>query len=205
MASFRCPPFCLLVAFIALITATAAADDKLRECSLYPLAVGTEWVYAAGPLEIAERVTEHVVIGEEVCARLEASFNGQMTAVEYLTVREDGVYRVEADGQTIEPAFRVLKTPIEDGDSWEIDSDVSGDRVTGRFNVTLSEVTVPAGEFETIHVASEDFVLAQQNGTTLSMSFAADFAEGVGRVKHVVEIAGQEIVLELKELNLPAP
>lgn len=203
MASLGKSASCLVVALVALINATANSDDALRECSVLPLAVGTEWVYTVGPYEVVERVTEHVEMGEELCAHVETSLNGTVTASEHLTVREDGVYRVEFGGQTIEPAFCVLKWPAEDGDSWEIDSETDGQKLTGTFNVTMSEVTVPAGEYETVHVESENFVVTLLDGSTLPLSMALDFATGVGRVKQVANIGGQEVILELKELNLP--
>jgi hypothetical protein len=194
----------LLVVVFAISSATAGfADDTLRECSVYPLAVGTEWVYAIGPVEMVERVTAHELVGEELCAKLETFYNGQAGPFEHITVREDGVYRVAVAGQTVEPAFCLLKWPAEEGDQWEVESSIQGESLSGSFTATLAEVTVPAGEYQTVHVVSEGFSVPQQDGTTIPLQFSYDFAMGVGKVKQVVQIGETERAMELKEVTIP--
>jgi hypothetical protein len=200
--SVRCSIPTLLVVSFMFSAVSVRADDELRECSLLPLRVGTEWVYAVGQVELVQRVTAHEEIGGEMCARLEASLNGQAD-FEHLTVRDDGIYRVTYSGQVIEPAFCVLKWPAEEGDEWTIDSSVQGQSLNGSVTLTFGEVTVPAGEFETVHVESEGFTILAADGTSSTLSLYSDYAEGVGMVRQVVRIGGNETTVELKEFTLP--
>lgn len=194
----------LFVAILALSAATGSnADDTLRECSVYPLAVGAEWVYATGPVEMIERVTAHEMVGEELCAKLETFYNGQVVTYEHITVREDGVYRVSVAGQSVEPAFCLLKWPAEEGDEWEVASSIRDESLSGSFTLSLGEVTVPAGEYATVHVESEGFTLPQANGDTIPLEFSYDFATGVGKVKQTVQIGEMTTEMELKEVTLP--
>ncbi len=201
MLNARCS---MLFALVALSVATVgSADDTLRECSVYPLAVGTEWVYAMGPVEMLERVTAHEMVGEELCAKLETVYNGKVIAFEHIAVREDGVYRVSVAGQAVEPAFCLLKWPAEEGDEWEVASSIRGESLSGSFAVSLGEVTVPAGEYQTVHVESAGFSVPQAEGEPLPLAFSYDFAIGVGKVKQIVQIGDNETSMELKEVTLP--
>ncbi len=194
----------MLVAALMVAAATAVtADDTLRECSVYPLAVGTEWVYAMGPVEMQERITAHEMVGEELCAKLETVYNGEVVAFEHLAVREDGVYRVSVAGQAVEPAFCLLKWPAEEGDEWEIESSIRGESLSGSFTVSLGEVTVPAGEYQTVHVQSAGFSVPQAEGEVIPLSFSYDFATDVGKVRQVIMIGEKETSMELKEVTLP--
>jgi hypothetical protein len=196
--------YLMLVALVVLSAATVGrADDTLRECSVYPLAVGTEWVYAMGPVEMLERVTAHEMVGEELCAKLETVYNGKVIAFEHITVREDGVYRVSVAGQSVEPAFCLLKWPAEEGDEWEVASTIQEQSLSGSFAVSLGDVTVPAGEYQTVHVESAGFSVPQEDGTTIPLQFSYDFATGVGKVKQVVQIGEMSTEMELKEVTLP--
>jgi hypothetical protein len=201
--SVRCSmPTLLVVSFV--FAASVRSDDEIRECSLYPLRVGAEWVYTAGQAEMIQRVSAHEEIGGEMCARLETSINGQ-TEFEHLTVREDGVYRVTYAGLIIEPAICVLKWPAEEGDEWAIDSSVQGLALSGSTTLTFGKVDVPAGEFETVHVDSEAVTIVAPDGTTSAMTVSLDYAEGVGLVRQVFQIDGNETTLELKEVTIPEP
>lgn len=68
-----------LSAFVlsTLFTHAVWSDDTLAECSVYPLAVGTEWVYAMGPVEMVERVTAHELVGDEIACQTRNSLQRQ--------------------------------------------------------------------------------------------------------------------------------
>ncbi len=195
-----------LSAFIlsTLLTHAVWGDDTLGECRVYPLAVGTEWVYAMGPVEMVERVTAHELVGDEICAKLETVYNGNVVAFEHITVRDDGVYRVSVAGQAVEPAFCLLQWPAAEGDEWQIDSAIVGQSLTGSFTVSLGQVTVPAGEYATVHCQGAGFSAPTAAGESIPLSFSYDFATDVGKVRQVVQIGERTTTMELKELIIPS-
>lgn len=204
MLSARSMVALFAVSMFALLSPTATTgDDSLRECSVYPLAVGTEWVYAVGPVEMIERVASHEMVGDEMCVKLETVYNGNVVAFEHITVREDGVYRVSVAGQAVEPAFCILKWPADEGDTWEVDSSIRGESLSGSFVLSLSEVSVPAGDYLTVHAQSEGFTAPTAEGETIPLSFSYDFAQGVGKVRQVVQIGERSTSMELKEVVVP--
>jgi hypothetical protein len=179
------------------------ADQALDRCEHYPLGVGREWTFWAGPLEIIERVSRHEKVGDELCARIETEFNGKVVSFEHVAVRSDGVYRVAVAGRPIEPPLRFLKLPARAGDTWKVDSLIAGEPIRGDFKTSEAALTIDDSEFSTIVVAGKDFHAGKSQ-----LSFTYYFAPGIGKVKQVVVVNGMETTLELKTLPVgdePAP
>ena len=193
--------FGALALTLGLTRLTALADEpKVGVTDMYPTAIGTEWVYKVGPVEVTERVAKHEQINGEWCARIETVFNGEVKSFEHLAVRKDGIYRAAISGITLEPPICVLKLPPRNGEQWSVNSKiVAGGAqvpVTGDFVVTTSQVTVPAGEFKTAAVEGKKFRAGSKE-----ISFTHHFAPKFGKVKQTITTDGEPRNLELKEFH----
>jgi hypothetical protein len=183
--------------------AAAEASKALDECAQYPLNVGREWSFWAGPLELIERVARHEKVGDELCARIETEFNGKIVSFEHVAVRADGIYRVAVAGRPIEPPLRFLKLPVQAGDTWKIDSSIAGEPIKGDFKTSEAKLKIGDDEFSTVVVAGRNFKAA--NAT---LSFTYYFAPGIGKVRQVIVVNDMETTLEMKAIPVqdePAP
>jgi len=173
--------------------------NPLVACELFPLTAGHEWTYKSGPLEVIERVTRHEKVGNELCARIETIYNGDVVAYEHVAVRKDGLYRVAISGKPVEPPLRFLKLPATKGSTWSVESAIVGQTVKGNFAISESSVTIGDKELPVVVVEGKDFTAGKSK-----LSFTYYFAPNVGKVKQVVVANGQETVLELTGLPHPA-
>ncbi len=190
-AMIRRFPFVLVVLTAAVVQAQAPIRNEL-----YPLDIGTEWVYKSGPVELIEKVAAYEVINGEQCARIETIYNGKVVAHEHLTVRKDGVYRVAVAGQPVEPPLCFLKHPAPAGTQWDVRSKVKESEIAGKFVISQTNVQLPAGEYPAIASEGKDFV---SEGTKLSFTYY--FVPGVGKVKQEITAGGKNAVLVLKSFR----
>ncbi len=185
------------------VAATAEAV-QLTQCELYPLAVGSQWLYRSGPLEVREMVVRHETIEGEMCARVETFYEDRVVSYEHIAVRADGVYRVAVSGKPVQPPLRFISLPPKSGTKWTVDSTVGGQPLRGEFVSSEGTFAVrsprgdPDASFKTHRVTGEKFVAA---GAEISVTY--DFVAQVGKVKQVARTAGQETTLELKEFLTP--
>lgn len=192
---------------------------QLIKDPLYPLEVGSQWIYRAttGDKSVDEvRVVveahedyDHKTLADVkdgkkeliykiVRARLKIT-SGDKEQTEYVAVfrdsmGNDGVYRFASAGKEIAPPLRFLKLPVKNGDSWSVNSLSENTPLRGVFRMKLDAVAVPAGKFDTVLVSCADFQVGNQK-----MSVEHWFAPGVGEVKRRVRVGNYEVVLELKE------
>jgi hypothetical protein len=174
------------------------AQDKVAESPYYPLQVGNTWSYKIKGLNqtVTTKVTKHEKVGDVMCAVVESSADGK-SQIEYVAVKDDGVYRYKGMGQTIDPPIRFLKLPAKKGDTWEIESKVGG-VITVKGQGTIkekTEVTVPAGKYKAI-VAFNDLEIVGQKLTTTYY-----FAEKVGMVKQTANFNGIDVIMELEKFE----
>jgi hypothetical protein len=200
---------------LVLAAAEMAAQDKLREASYYPLNVGTTWHYRSGESKFTIRVVRHEKVGETLCAVLETKRDGKVVGSEHLAVTGDGVYRhtltvqrSQADPndktktvkvpvqQTLKPPMLVLKLPPKVGESWKVDSKADGKTFRGGFQVGEQEITVPAGTYKTIRIASQDLEV-----NALKPRITTFFAANVGMVKQIIEVGDAKIEIELEKFE----
>ncbi len=176
------------------------AQEIAASHEFFPTAIGTQWVYRAGVVEVIERITAHERMGTDVCARVESILNGKVISHEHITVRPDGVYRVAVADQPVNPPFRFMKLPLQLDDTWEVKSTVLGQSISGKFQTSQATVTVPAGKYQTLTTNGTGFLLQDQQ-----LAFTYYFAKGIGKVKQTTrigsELEGKDIVLELKEFK----
>jgi hypothetical protein len=188
-----------LVTFITqLAAAPLQAQGSLSASPFYPLKVGSTWHYRTGDGKITVKVTGHEKVGDELCARLEAT-EKDAVKIEYIAVRADGLYRTKIKDKEIKPALCFLKLPPQTDASWEVDCSVGGGKIRGKFIQENEEVTVPAGTFQTIRVSSKNFSIGNKK---LPLTYW--FAKGRGIVKQQVEISGVTLTLELEKFE-PGP
>ena len=193
--------FSAVFATFAVVACQASAQEVAPTHEFFPTAIGTQWVYRSGVVEVLERITAHERVGNDVCARVESILNGKVVSFEHIAVRPDGVYRVAVAGQPVNPPFRFAKFPPKLNDRWEVNSAVLGQAIKGTFATGQASVKVPAGEFQTLTTTGTGFKVQESD-----LAFTYHFAKGVGKVKQLTQIGGaggKEVVLELKEFHTP--
>ena len=190
----RCSSFAIL-AFLA-VGGFAPAQDAPLTTPYFPLAVGSKWSYRCGENRFQLKVVKFEKVGTTNCARVELFVNNKSEAFEHIAVTKDGVVRFSFDNKKAEPPILFLKLPIKDKETWKVESKVDGHPLKGSFTSgTEADVKVPARTYEkTVTVTGTDL---EANGVKLSLKYY--FAENVGMVKQVIDIAGQKIVIELEK------
>jgi hypothetical protein len=203
-------PICLMLLIAA---AELAAQDKLKETSYYPLNVGTTWYYRAGDSKFTIRVARHEKVGDTLCALLETRRDGKVVGSEHLTVTNDGVYRLDLTfpqlqsdpkdkaktartlvSQSLKPPILILKLPPGKGDSWKVDSKGDGKTFRGSFQIEEQEITVPAGTYKAVRIASQDLEV-----NSLKATITTFYADGVGMAKQIIEMGEAKIEIELEK------
>ena len=189
----RCSSFAVL-AFLA-VGGLAPAQDAPITTPYFPLEVGSKWFYKCGENRFRLEVVKFEKVGTTNCARVELFVNNKSEAAEHIAVGKDGVMRFTFDGKKAEPPIPFLKLPVKDKDKWKVESKVDGLPLKGGFEAgTEDKVKVPAGTYKTATVTGTDL---EANGVKLTLKYY--FAENVGMVKQVIDIAGQKIVIELEK------
>ena len=190
----RCSSFAVL-AFLA-VGGFVPAQDAPITTPYFPLAVGSKWFYKCGENRFRLEVVKFEDVGTTKCARVELFVNNKSEAAEHIAVTKDAVMRFSFDGKKAEPPISFLKLPVKDKETWKVESKVDGHPLKGSFTSgTEADVKVPAGTYpKTITVTGTDL---EANGVKLTLKYY--FAENVGMVKQVIDIAGQKIVIELEK------
>ena len=188
---------------LACTTLARGADDKTTSTPYYPLVVGNTWEYRVGENRFALKVAKMEKVKdanskETNCARLELYVNGKSVSYEDIGVSPTAVSRYTFEGKLAEPPIPFLKLPPKKGDTWNVESKVGGQVLKGAFTIADDKETVkvPAGSFNTVVVRSKGL---EVNGVKLELTYY--FAEKVGMVKQVIEIAGQKAVVELDKFE----
>jgi hypothetical protein len=184
------------------LAGAARAQDKMETTPYYPLAVGTTWEYRVGDNKFTLKVTKHEKVGNVLCARVEYLVKDKdkgaekVQSFEHISVSKDGVTRNSQEGKEITPPVLFLKLPPKKDETWKVDSKTAGgETIKGTFkNNGEEEVKVPAGSYKAVVVASQDL---EANGVKMSVTYY--FAEKVGIVKQLIEVAGQKVVVELEK------
>ncbi|QDT56291.1 hypothetical protein Pan44_43440 [Caulifigura coniformis] len=184
--------------------APAAESTTLDRCELYPLAVGTQWIFQSGPLIVREKVTAHEEMQGELCARIDTLYEDRVVSFEHLAVRSDGVYRVAVSGKPVEPPLKFLSLPPQAGAKWSVASKVADKMIRGDFVASEGQFHVRSSNgdrdqtFKTHRVTGENF---QAAGESVSMSY--DFVPQFGKVRQTARTAGLETTMELKDFHEP--
>ncbi len=187
----------LLVLPLVLV-GSVLADDPVKpiESPYYPLKVGSSWYYKLADTHYTLKVTKIEEVDKVPCARIEM-FNGERAQTsELVAVKSDGVYRYVFENNKADPPVLFLKLPPKKDETWEVNSTIRSEKLKGTFKAgEVDEVKVPAGTYKGVYTVSGDNLDA--NGTKIS--FTCYYAKDVGLIKHVVKVAGQEVVTELEK------
>ena|GEM_PF-494963 len=199
----------LVGAVLGVVLPRAIADDddddsspkitEIKDSEYYPLKLGTKWTYLVNGQKVTVAVAEYEKVGGTVCARLETSVNGTVSATEHVGIKDDGVCRSRYNGSKIDPPLCFLKLPPKDGTKWKVKSKQGTATIKGDFEEGEEKVEVAAGEYKTFTSKSECEVVAGE--TTITMTITYYFAKGVGMVKQEVESNGATTTLELKKFT----
>jgi hypothetical protein len=178
------------------------ADDKkpAAKAVYYPLKEGNTWEYAVKVNGKEGKMTNKCAGKEKVdeveCSMVETFSNGQKVAVEYLANTDKGLLRCKMTGAEMTPALTLLKYPVKDGDSWEEEIKVNGEKAKFVCKVGKDSVDVPAGNYkdcvtvEVTFAAGADSVVAKYW-----------FADNVGVVRQDTTIGKLAIGMELTKFD----
>jgi hypothetical protein len=207
---------------VALLVMTAMPgggqppQDPTKDADYFPLKVNTVWTYeAAGGMLITVKVTkqEDKKVGEAMVqhSRLETSINNMVVSSEVVAILKQGVCRVAVADKPVTPPLCFLELPPKKGKKWKIPDkgvEVGGETITGAFEA--GEEEVPAAMIPYYSKGEKDkkvkldtvkSVDLKVNGQPMELKYY--FASGVGMVKQVATIAGVQVDLNLKSLDVP--
>lgn len=188
-----------LVVVLVLLAGNASltGQETIKDSEYYPLKVGSKWTYVAGgEKKITVTVAKHEKLGEVMCARLETAVDGKVVGAEHIALGKDGLFRHSVFGLTADPPVLFLKLPPKKGETWKVETKVGGLAVTGTYTSDEAEITVPAGKYKTVVARTDDFTAGDQK-----LEITTYFAKGIGMVKSVNKIGGNDVVLELEKFE----
>ena len=159
----------------------------------YPIKQGSEWTYKVQGGPIKMKVTGTEKVGQNSGFKIEVTAGNKVSATEVIGVTKDGVVRYSINGVAADAPILFLPTDPEATKDWNIDTKGGGQPLKGKFTASKEKVTVPAGTYDTIHVAGKDM----QVGTTTS-NIDYWFAKDVGIVKLRFTLGTQDATLELE-------
>ncbi len=181
-----------------LIVSAAPAEDKIKEETPYfPLKEGSVWTYSSQGKTFVTKLTGTEKSGEEMGARLETRRGSDLVSTELVTVRKDGVYRLEFAGKKFTPPVCFLRLPVKNNDTWKFESKVGEQETKSTFKFGEAKgVKVKFGTFDTITVSGD--LKADGQGVSVTYYFAKD----VGMVKQTIVIGTTTVDLELDKYEV---
>ena len=185
-----------LIAGAIAVLAASTAIAQTPGSELFPLKMGSKWVYKVADQEVTVEVVGTEKVGNDDFIKVDTKVGGQVKASELYSVKADGIYQAKVKDDKVEPPVKILQLPAKKGDSWKIDSKVGTQTVKGEFKLTDDKVKVKvaAGEFDAMLVEGIDLDIA---GTKTSVK--TWFVPNKGIVKLSYTIQQTESTLELKE------
>lgn len=191
---------CQIVVALALLSVTWA-DTPEAVPNYFPAQVGNQWHYQ---FEVPGRpngmlttkVAKLEKIDDQPLIRLETIVQGKVIASEHLAVDQKGLFRHRIQGLEAQPPVCIIKFPIVKGTTWETDTKVGPESVTGKTTLDLEEISVPAGKFKTIVITMDMTTSGQKIETKMW------YAEKVGMVQQILKIGnGSPITLKLEKFE----
>jgi hypothetical protein len=164
----------------------------------YPVKVGSEWTYKVQGGPIKMKITGTEKVGQATGYKIEVTAGNKVSATEVVGVTAKGVERYSVNGVAAEPSILFLPADPENAkEPWNIESKTAGQGgqpLKGTFKASKEKVTVPAGNYDTIHVKGSGMTVGS---TTSDIDYW--FAKDVGIVKLRFTLGSQEAVLELEK------
>lgn len=170
-----------------------------------PLKEGNQWNYTmSNGMQVTTQVSGFEDVGGVRCAVVDTTMAGQ-TSREYVAVDSQGVksYMSQMQGRQFryDPPVLRIKLPYRPGDAWQATFNQMGMAMTTNFQSTGQEpIQTPAGVFDCIKIQSSMDMGGQTTTATIW------YADGIGPVRQVMQVAGQQITITLISTNVrPAP
>lgn len=209
----RILPAPLLLGLFLLVGVAGGQEVKSYNTPYYPLKVGNRWTYRADKghrvivqVQSAKVLTRSLgIVGgreqkEKVSGFVLQISSGDKTQTEVVAVLEDGIYRFEAAGKVLTPPLRLLKLPLNRGDSWKVESKSADALLQGTFMAGEGTVKTPAGSFATMSVTARDFQLVNK-GLSEPVDWQALYARDVGLVRQRFRVGRHDSILELEKFE----
>jgi hypothetical protein len=193
-------------ATLALAMAMAAPPAEqpalTKTTPYYPMQVGATCTYKSGESHFSLTVTKIEKVGTTMCARIELMQDGKVVqgGSEDVYLGDDGVYRLAAGDQQVDPPVLVLKLPPTKNDAWTFDAKAAGKagaKESLRGTVTErdgEQVTVPAGSYTAVSVSCQDL---DANGA--KYAYTTWYAKDVGMVKQEINACRRKVTIELEK------
>ncbi|MEN6575011.1 MAG: zinc ribbon domain-containing protein [Phycisphaerales bacterium] len=185
----------ITVALSILWASVSVAADYM------PMKEGNQWNYTmSNGIQMTTKVSGFEDVDGIRCAVLDTTAAGQ-TSREYVAVDSQGVksYMSQTQGQQFryDPPVLRVKLPYRQGDTWQATINQMGMAMTSNFQSAGKEqIQTPAGSFDCIKVQSSMDMGGQ------SMAATIWYADGIGPVHQVMQMAGQEITITLASTNV---
>jgi hypothetical protein len=194
------------LALFAIVLSAAPALGADSDKDYYPLKVGTKWTFKlSGQTEkfVLSAVKEEKV-GTQDCVKVEARLGDQLKGSEHIAVLNDGVYRFKYGDQAIEPPVCFFRPSGKKGVSWPFSFKFGPNTATGKFEMDVEDVEVPAGKFPGAFVVRAEANEKPAMGEAEMRSTTTIWlAKHVGIVKQVITIGDTRITLELEKMEEP--
>lgn len=186
-----------LLAALPALAAPVPKDFKKNLPVYFPLNPGDEWVYELPGGMTARIVTRDVTEKDGAKTGTLVTLLGEKeVATETVRVDKTGVHRTHIAEQAIEPPVTMISFDPERENKWTVKAKVQSQEIVGSYEVAgTDDVEVAAGKYAAVKVVADLKITGQP------AKFQFWFAEGVGSVKVVFEIAGTTQEMTLKAYN----
>lgn len=189
-------------------TPEPARPPHVASSPYYPLKVGTRWLYKSADHALEVRVVKHERVGQTACALLETTRDGVKVASEHLFAKNDGVYRLSADGKVFTRPIPLLKMPPKRGQHWSVTFEQQRPPQRGVFETGAEDVDVAIGSFHGPDVVRASRLAVTLRGEILAgevptVRFRYWFVWDVGIVKQVITTRERTVEYELIKFSGP--
>jgi hypothetical protein len=190
-----------LVLLLAYAPSGFGQDKEKKDTFVLPLEVGMKWTYdTKGKTDslvmVAERKKE---VGKKTGIEMIAKVNGVASMSEVMLVEKDKLFRIAFQGLEVDPPLELFQFSGKQGDEWSREFTVMGTKVKTDFSLKIEDVEVPLGKYKSARV-----VKANADDGTHKVVSTVWYVSGVGMVKQIVSLDGNEIVdLELTKFEKP--
>lgn len=202
-----------LLCLVLLAGVASAQEVKSYDTPYYPLKVGNRWTYRT---DKGHHVVVQVQSGkvltrslgvfdgrekkEHVAGYVLRISSGDKSEAEVVAVLEDGVYRFEAAGKKLAPPLRLLKLPLNRGDTWKVESKSADAILRGMFLAGEESVKTASGTYPAMTVSARDFQLLHKSASE-PVDWQAWYARGAGLVRQRFRVGRHESVLDLEKFE----
>lgn len=175
----------------------AAAVQEAKKPVMFPLVKGGQWEFEVNvngmTISVSQEMTDVSKKGDTTHATLTTKASGQ-DITEEISVDEKGIYRHSFNNIKLDKPMLAFKFPIQP-QKWSESINVQGMDLDVKMEMKAAEdVTVAAGTYK--KVIPVEIALTIQGQEIQATNY---YAEGVGIIKQVADLAGTKFTSELKK------